>query len=118
MLRKSKNLISFFIGLFFSLSFAVHAQSVNALFHQAHDPVAGNPNGSVTVAEFFDYQCSHCISMAPVMANIIKDNSDVRIVFKEFPIRGSISEFASRAALAANMQGKYYEFNHAILTTD
>jgi protein-disulfide isomerase len=91
-------------------------QFANALFHQPTDPVVGNPKGKVTVVEFFDYQCPHCVDMAPVISAILKSNPDLRIVFKEFPIRGPISNFASRAALAANLQGKYYEFSHAILT--
>jgi protein-disulfide isomerase len=93
------------------------ASFANALFHQANDPVSGNPNGKVTVVEFFDYQCPHCIDMAPVMDSIIKANPDLRVVYKEFPIRGPVSEFAARAALAANLQGKYAEFSHALLTS-
>jgi protein-disulfide isomerase len=90
-------------------------QYVSPLFHQASDPVAGNPKGKVTVVEFFDYQCPHCVSMTPVMDAIIKANPDVRVVYKEFPIRGPVSEVAARAALAANMQGKYTVFSHALL---
>lgn len=89
-----------------------------ALFNTANDPVAGNANGKITVVEFFDYQCPHCIDMAPVIAEIIKNNADVRIVFKEFPIRGPMSEVAARAALAANMQGKYYQFSHNLLVAN
>jgi len=96
-------------------SFAVHAQSVNALFHNGLDPVAGNPKGKITVVEFFDYDCGHCISMAPVMDSILKTNSNVRIIFKDLPIRGPMSEFAARAAVAAQLQHKYYVFNHALL---
>lgn len=86
------------------------------LFHQTNDPIAGNPTGKVTIVEFFDYQCPHCVDMAPVVEAIIKANPDVRFVFKEFPIRGPASELAARAALAANKQGKYFEFSHALLT--
>ncbi len=89
-----------------------------ALFNAANDPVAGNANGKITVVEFFDYQCPHCVDMAPFIAEIIKNNSDVRILFKEFPIRGPMSEIAARAALAANLQGKYYEFSHNLLTAN
>ncbi len=90
-------------------------QYVSALFNQSDDPMAGNPNGKVTIVEFFDYQCPHCVDMAPVMDAIIKANPNVRVVFKEFPIRGAMSELAARAALAANKQGKYYQFSHALL---
>ncbi len=91
------------------------ASFANALFHQTNDPVSGNPNGKVTVVEFFDYQCPHCIDMAPVIDAVIKANPNIRVVYKEFPIRGPISEFAARAALAANKQGKYDAFSHALL---
>lgn len=85
------------------------------LFHQAGDPVAGNPDGKITVVEFFDYQCPHCIDMLPTMDAIIKANPDVRVIYKDFPIRGPVSEFSARAALAAKIQGKYTELSHAIL---
>lgn len=91
-------------------------QFANNLFHHSNDPVAGNTNGKVTVVEFFDYQCPHCIDMAPVIDAVIKANPDLRVVFKEFPIRGPMSEFAARAALAANKQGKYVAFSHGLLT--
>lgn len=87
----------------------------DALFHRATDPMAGNANGKVTVVEFFDYQCPHCVDMTPVIEGLIKSNPDVRIVFKEFPIRGPMSELASRAALAANLQGKYLEFHKGLM---
>lgn len=90
----------------------------NPLFKQNEDPIAGNPSGKITIVEFFDYQCPHCSDMAPVIDSIIKANPDVRIVFKEFPIRGPLSSYAARAALAANKQGKYYEFSHALLSSN
>lgn len=114
MLSFIKRLCLFSIVTLFSLT--AYAETVNALFHQAGNPVVGNPRGNVTVVEFFDYQCGHCISMVPVMDAIIRSNPNVRVVYKDFPIRGPASEFAARAALAANKQGKYYQFSHRLLT--
>lgn len=88
---------------------------VDALFHQTTDPVAGNPNGKVTVVDFFDYQCPHCIKMTPVIEGLIKANPEVRVIFKEFPIRGAVSEYAAKVALAAKLQGKYFEFHKALM---
>lgn len=88
---------------------------IKPLFHQANDPVIGNPNGKVTLVEFFDYQCPHCIDMGPALEAAIKNNANLRVVFKEWPIRGPASEFASRAALAANKQGKYLALHKALL---
>lgn len=87
---------------------------IDQLFHQTSDPTTGP--GGVTVVEFFDYQCSHCIEMTPIMDSILKSNSNVRIVYKEFPIRGPVSETAAKAALAAQMQGKYVQFHQALMS--
>lgn len=76
--------------------------------------VAGNPKGNVTLVEFFDLQCSHCMQMKPIVNELIKDNPNLRVVFKEFPIFGKESEMASRAAIVAAMQGKYLEFQEKI----
>jgi len=116
MLRKKLALLAVF-NLLFAFSLTANAQSANALL-RGNYPVAGNPKGNITVVEFFDYQCSHCASMAPVISAVIRSNPNVRFVFKDFPIRGPMSEYAARAALAANMQGKYYQLNHALLTTN
>lgn len=97
---------------------AIAGKYATPLFHQNNDPSIGNPKGKVTIVEFFDYQCPHCVDMAPIIEGTIKTNPNVRIVFKEFPIRGPMSELAARAALAANKQGKYYEFSHALLTSN
>lgn len=102
--------------VFFASQTIAFANPANQLFREANSPSAGNPKGKITIAEFFDYQCSHCVSMAPVIANIIKSNKDVRIVFKDFPIRGEMSTAAAQAAIAAGMQGKYYELSHALLS--
>lgn len=60
----------------------------DALFHADNDPVGGNVNGKVTVVEFFDYQCPHCVAMSPILDKVIKNNADVRVIYKELPIRG------------------------------
>ncbi|MCR9192523.1 MAG: DsbA family protein [Gammaproteobacteria bacterium] len=76
--------------------------------------VAGNPKGDVTLVEFFDYQCVHCIKMKPVIDALIKKNPNLRVVYKEFPIFGKESELASRVAIVAAKQGKYMAFQDAI----
>ena len=80
--------------------------------------IAGNPKGNVTVIEFFDYQCGHCKSMKPILTDLIAKNSNVRVIYKEFPIFGKSSEIASRAALAAAMQGKYVAMQAALMSVD
>ena len=86
----------------------------NELERDPKDFVA-NPNGAVTVTEFYDYRCPHCINIAPRVVTLIHDRPDVRFVFKEMPIFGAVSEHAARAALAAKNEGKDYVGLYAAL---
>jgi protein-disulfide isomerase len=79
----------------------------NALEHDPRDFVA-NPDGKVTVTEFYDYRCPHCIEIAPKVVDLIRQHPDVRFVFKEMPIFGDASDHAAEAAIAAKDQGKDY----------
>ena len=65
-----------------------------------------NPNGKVTVVEFFDYRCGYCKLAAPEVAKIIEQNPDVRFVFKQFPIFGEVSDTAAKVALTLTAKGK------------
>ncbi|NQW10214.1 MAG: DsbA family protein [Alphaproteobacteria bacterium] len=82
-----------------------------ALERDPGDPTIGNPDGDVTIVEFFDYQCGYCKSvMEPLMELVAKDGN-IRLVLKEFPILGPASQVAARASLAAAKQGKYDVFH-------
>jgi protein-disulfide isomerase len=65
-----------------------------------------NPDGTVTVVEFFDYRCGYCKLAAPQVLELIKDNPDVRFVFKEFPIFGDVSDTAAKLALTPQVKAK------------
>jgi protein-disulfide isomerase len=67
-----------------------------------------NPKGSITMTEFYDYRCPHCINSAPAVLDIIRKNPDVRVVFKELPIFGDVSDHAALAAIAVKRQGGDY----------
>ncbi|WP_137935452.1 DsbA family protein [Mesorhizobium comanense] len=84
------------------------------IFHDKQSPVGGNAQGNVTLVEFFDYNCPYCRVMAPIMDQAVTDDPQLRIVYKEFPILGPDSVFASKAALAAAKQGKYTTFHKAL----
>jgi protein-disulfide isomerase len=84
------------------------------LFRDADSPVGGNPNGDITLVEFFDYNCPYCRQMVPVMMQAEASDPQLRVVYKEFPILGPNSTFAAKAALAAHKQGKYVAFHRAL----
>ncbi|MDE0049844.1 MAG: DsbA family protein [Rhodospirillales bacterium] len=81
-------------------------------------PVAGNPDGAITLVEFFDYRCGYCRRVKPTVETLLAENDDLRLVFKEFPILGPESTMAAYAALAARGQGSYEAFHWALMETD
>jgi protein-disulfide isomerase len=85
------------------------------IFNSPSSPVVGNVNGDVTVVEFFDYNCPYCRKAVPIIADALKADKGLRVVYKEWPILGPGSEFAARAALAAHAQGKYEAFHQALM---
>lgn len=82
----------------------------------AGDPVMGNPDGDVTIVEFFDVRCPYCRRMVPVMAELLKRDPGVKLVFKDFPILGPASTLGARALLASHKQGGYAKFYHVMMT--
>jgi len=93
------------------------AEHAKEIYHAPNAPVAGNPNGDITVVEFFDYNCGYCKRGFSDVAKLIDQDKNVRVVFKEFPILRDESEQASKVALAARMQGKYWEVHRDLIST-
>ncbi len=86
-----------------------------ALERDPADPVLGNPQGDVTIVEFFDYRCFYCKQVTEMLLNVVKADGKVRLVLKEYPILGPQSVQAALAALAAQRQGKYAEMHTALM---
>jgi protein-disulfide isomerase len=90
-----------------------------SLFNSAHQVVLGNPQGTVTMVEFFDYNCAFCKRALPDMMSLISANPNLRFVLKEFPVLGDGSVEAAHVAVAARMQDptgkKYVEFHQKLL---
>lgn len=94
---------------------AVLSANRAALDNDPNAPVLGNPDGDVTVVEFFDYNCGYCRRTFNDVHALIKADDNVRLVMREWPILGEESVYAARAALASRAQGKYEEFHNALM---
>jgi protein-disulfide isomerase len=97
---------------------AMLAARADEVFRDPASPVGGNPEGDVTLVEFFDYNCPYCRQVAPVMNDAEAADPQLRIVYKEFPILGANSVYAAKAALAAHRQGRYAAFHKALMEAD
>lgn len=94
---------------------AVIKKNAQEVFRPATSPIVGNSKGDVTVLEFFDYNCGYCKRALGDVARLIDKDKQVKFILKELPILSKGSEEAARVALAAKMQGKYWEFHRAML---
>ena len=61
-------------------------------------PALGNPNGDVTIVEYFDYQCPYCKKVDPELMRVAQEDGKVRVVFKDWPIFGGASTYAAKMA--------------------
>lgn len=114
--------LSVTIGLSLAAATAgrAHAQEPNPISRELvlrdkEIPVSGDPAGDVTIVEYFDYQCSYCKTIAPVLANLAKEDGRLRIVLKDWPVFGELSVQAARLVLAAKYQNKFHDAHTALM---
>ena len=82
--------------------------------------IIGNPDGKVTLVEFFDYNCGYCKRALGDLDRLMRANKDLRVVLRDFPILSSGSVDAALVALAAHNQftgDKYWEYHRKLLGT-
>jgi protein-disulfide isomerase len=91
-------------------------KNADKIFRSPESPVAANPDGDVTLVEFFDYNCGYCKRAMPELVKIVDGDKKVKLVLKELPIFGEDSEAAAKVALAAKKQGKYFEMHQKLFS--
>jgi len=98
---------------------AAVAENNATIFSSPHQVVLGNPQGNVTMVEFFDYNCGYCKHALSDMLTLLKTDPNLKFVLKEFPVLGEGSVEAAHVAVAARMQDvtgkKYIEFHQKLL---
>ena len=94
--------------------------NAQTLFDSSRQVVVGNAQGDVTLVEFFDYNCGYCKRALTDLTDLLKDDSKLRVVLKEFPVLGPGSQEAAQVAIAARMQDKsgkkYFDFHQRLLS--
>lgn len=85
------------------------------IYNDPTSPVSGNPKGSLTVVEFFDYQCGYCKLAEAAIENVLAADKDIKFIYKNYPILGPVSTEAARASMASARQGKFTAFHNALM---
>ncbi len=91
------------------------AKNKDRLYNDPTSPVLGNPDGDVTIVEFYDYSCGYCKMGQPIVEEILKTDKNVRFIAKEYPILGEGSTLAARAAIASVKQKKFEKFHNTLM---
>ena len=91
------------------------AEAIELLATETGDPFLGNPNGSVVIYEFTDYNCGLCKRFYGTLQQVIRDDGDIKVVIKEYPIIHQTSHAAARAGVAAQMQGVFPAFHNGMM---
>ena len=89
------------------------------IFNSPRQVTLGNPQGDVTVVEFFDYNCGFCKRAMTDMLDLMKDDAKLKVVLKEFPVLGEARRrprrSRSRCACRTRRGKKYLEFHQKLL---
>ena len=85
------------------------------IFRSSSAPVAGNVKGDVPIVEFFDYNCGYCKKAFIDLAKAVEQDPKIKLILNELPILSKGSEEAARVALAAGLQGKYWDVHRALI---
>ncbi len=89
----------------------------DALYKPFGDNVIGNPSGDITVIEFSDYNCGYCKSSLADVDKLLREDKNIRLVYRELPVLAATSREAALWALAAAKQGKHDQFHKAMFAT-
>ncbi|KPH81593.1 DsbA family protein [Bosea vaviloviae] len=90
---------------------------VEAILNDPEAPVSGNPKGNVTIVAFLDYNCPFCKKAAPDLARVVREDGQIRLVYKDWPVIAETSVYAAQLALAAAYQGAYAKAHDALMAT-
>jgi protein-disulfide isomerase len=94
------------------------ADMQDKIFNAPGQIVLGNPEGDVTLVEFFDYNCGYCRTALPDLAALLAEDPNLRVVMKEFPILSNESIDAARVAvLVGESDASYWDFHQTLFTT-
>lgn len=78
-------------------------------------PSAGNPDGDITIVEFFDYNCGYCKRAFADLVKLMEEDKNIRVVFQEMPILSPVSKTMAEISHAAHLQGKYFDMHKALM---
>ncbi|WP_323718120.1 MULTISPECIES: DsbA family protein [Paracoccus] len=91
--------------------------TIEDVLHDPDNPVLGNPEGALTIVEYFDYQCPYCKMGHSMLTRVVAEDGDIRLAMKDWPIFGGSSVLASQLVLGTVSVGDYEVAHEALMAT-
>ena len=120
-LENNPDKINQFIDKAISINDYIEKEKIQELIYESKDDLEkskfylGNPNGKKIIYEFFDYNCGYCKKIFSDLMDLVLEDTDLKIILIELPVLGESSILASKAAMAANIQNKYFEMHQKLI---
>lgn len=92
--------------------------TIEDVLHDPDNPVLGNPEGALSIVEYFDYQCPYCKMGHSMLTDVVAEDGDIRLVMKDWPIFGGPSVLASQLVFGAASMGSYEQAHEALMATE
>ena len=105
--------------LLFTKTFARSAENEvtrDMILADPEAPIGGNPDGDLTIVDFFDYNCPFCKKSDTHLERLVKADGRIKLIYKDWPILTETSVVGAQLALGAKYQGKYLEVHHALMS--
>jgi len=96
-------------------TWAAQEIDVNGILRDPEAPESGNPKGNLTIVSFFDYNCPFCKKAEPDLEKVVREDGNIRLVYKDWPILTEASVYGAQLALGAKYQGKYQAAHDALM---
>ena len=123
-LRRAPLLLALLVGLAAASPALAQAQlgriteaGKSRILARPASPFAGSANADLTVVEYLDFNCPYCKKAAATLQQLMAAEPRIRVLYKDWPIFGGVSDFAARATLAANYQGRYLAAHNILIDT-
>jgi protein-disulfide isomerase len=89
------------------------------IYETRFDVVLGNPDGDVTLVEWFDYNCGYCRNSLPDLATLLAEDPNLKVILKEFPILTEGSLAAAKVAMQVGLDPEldYWAFHQKLFAT-
>lgn len=120
-LENNPDKINQFIDKAISINDYIEKERLKELIYENKDDLEknkfylGNPNGKKIIFEFFDYNCGYCKNIFSDLMDLVSEDTDLKIILIELPVLGESSILASKAAMSANIQNKYFEMHQKLI---